>query len=61
MKQLVFELAAPEPPAFANFVAGANRERGFGDFWGHLLVARGAAEVCLEPSLSTWDYAALVP
>jgi len=26
MKQLVFELAAPEPPAFANFVAGANRE-----------------------------------
>jgi len=25
MKQLVFELAAPEPPAFANFVAGANR------------------------------------
>ena len=26
MKQLVFELAAQEPPAFANFVAGANRE-----------------------------------
>jgi len=26
MKQLIFELAAPEPPAFANFVAGENRE-----------------------------------
>ena len=26
MKQLIFELAPPEPPAFANFVAGGNRE-----------------------------------
>jgi DnaA family protein len=26
MRQLTFELAAPEPPAFANFVAGPNRE-----------------------------------
>ncbi|MEO5764432.1 MAG: DnaA regulatory inactivator Hda [Casimicrobiaceae bacterium] len=26
MEQLVFELAEPEPPAFANFVVGANRE-----------------------------------
>ena len=39
----------------------SNRERGFGDFWGHLLVARGAAEICIEPSLAIWDYAALVP
>jgi histidinol-phosphatase len=35
------------------------RDRGFGDFWSHMLVARGAAEVVLEPSLATWDYAAL--
>ena len=26
MRQLTFELAAPEPPAFANFVPGPNRE-----------------------------------
>jgi DnaA family protein len=26
MEQLVFDLAAPEPPTFANFVAGRNRE-----------------------------------
>jgi histidinol-phosphatase len=37
------------------------RERGFGDYWGHLLVARGAAEICLEPKLAIWDFAALVP
>lgn len=35
------------------------RDRGFGDFWSHMLVARGAAEVVLEPELWTWDYAAV--
>lgn len=35
------------------------RERGFGDFWGHMLVARGAADIMAEPSLSIWDVAAL--
>jgi histidinol-phosphatase len=35
------------------------RTRGFGDFWAHALVARGAAEVVLEPALAIWDYAAL--
>lgn len=35
------------------------RERGIGDFWGHMLVARGAAEIMLEPTLAIWDVAAL--
>ncbi len=35
------------------------RDRGFGDFWGHSLIARGAAEIAFEPALSIWDYAAL--
>ena len=34
------------------------RTRGFGDFWGHLLVAAGSAEVCVEPQLSAWDVVA---
>jgi histidinol-phosphatase len=37
------------------------RSRGFGDFWGHMLVARGAAQVMVEPALATWDVAALLP
>ena len=41
--------------------AEAKRTRGFGDFWGHMLVARGSAEAMVEPELSLWDYAALVP
>jgi len=39
----------------------AGRTRGFGDFWGHMLVARGSAEAMIEPELSLWDFAALVP
>jgi histidinol-phosphatase len=42
-------------------LAAARRTRGFGDFWGHMLVARGSAEAMIEPELSLWDYAALVP
>jgi histidinol-phosphatase len=42
-------------------VSRARRRRGFGDFWGHMLVARGAMEVMIEPSLAIWDWAALVP
>ena len=39
----------------------AKRRRGFGDFWGHMLVARGSMDVMVEPYLNVWDWAALVP
>jgi histidinol-phosphatase len=35
------------------------RPRAFGDFWGHMLVARGAVDAVIEPSLNLWDVAAL--
>ncbi len=35
------------------------RDRGVGDFWGHVLVAEGVAEVMLEGPLKPWDIAAL--
>ena len=34
------------------------RTRGFGDFWGYMLVAEGAADVCCEAVVSLWDLAA---
>jgi len=58
--QLDTMLGGVQGSATLELLAGSNRERGFGDFWGHLLVARGAAEICMEPSLAIWDYAALV-
>jgi histidinol-phosphatase len=42
-------------------IARTWRDRGFGDFWGHMLVARGAAHIMLEPTLALWDVAALEP
>ena len=35
------------------------RTRGFGDFWMHLLVAGGMAEVAVERDLEPWDVAAV--
>ena len=35
------------------------RKRGFGDFWGHMLVAEGAVDFCIEPAVSPWDIAPL--
>jgi histidinol-phosphatase len=50
--------AAALVPGFRDLLAAAWRERGFGDFWGHALVAEGAAEAMVEGSLSPWDAAA---
>ena len=58
-------LAAPageaERPArgFEALLASAWRTRGYGDFWGHCLVAEGSAEVMLEGEIAPWDIAAL--
>jgi histidinol-phosphatase len=49
----------PWAATYRDLVTTARRSRGFGDFWGHMLVARGAAEMMLEPSLRVWDYAAV--
>jgi histidinol-phosphatase len=39
-------------------VLGAWRDRGFGDFWGHMLVAQGSAETMVEYGVKPWDMAA---
>ena len=35
--------------------------RGWGDCYGHILVATDRAEIMIDPELSAWDAAALVP
>jgi histidinol-phosphatase len=37
------------------------RSRAYGDFYGYMLLAEGALDVMIEPELSLWDVAALVP
>jgi histidinol-phosphatase len=51
--------SGPFAQGFDALTTAAGRTRGFGDFWGHTLVARGAADVMVEESLHTWDWAAL--
>ncbi|GIF24651.1 histidinol-phosphatase [Actinoplanes tereljensis] len=37
------------------------RSRAYGDFYGYMLLAEGALDIMIEPELSLWDVAALIP
>jgi histidinol-phosphatase len=52
-------LSGDYAPGVQALVSEARRNRGFGDAWGHCLVARGSADVMIEIELATWDFAAL--
>jgi len=43
---------------FLELARGCWRTRGFGDFWSHMLVAEGAADLAVEPEVEVWDLAA---
>ncbi len=44
---------------FAALAESCWRQRAYGDFWSHLLVAEGAVDVATEPELKLWDMAPL--
>jgi len=48
-------------PRLNALLAGTARQRAYGDFWSHMLVAEGAVDIAAEPELGTWDMAALIP
>jgi histidinol-phosphatase len=45
--------------AVGDLTARTARQRGYGDFWQHCLVAAGACEVAIEAEVSLWDLAAV--
>jgi histidinol-phosphatase len=45
-------------PGFVALAGRVWRERAYGDFWGYVLVAEGAAELMIESDLKIWDIAA---
>ena len=47
--------------AFHDFVRRAQRTRGFGDFYGFVLVAQGSGDLMMEHGVHTWDLGALKP
>jgi len=48
-------------PAFGDLVARAGRTRGFGDWWGHMLVAEGRCDAMIEGVVAYHDVAAIRP
>lgn len=42
-------------------LTGTWRQRAYGDFWSHLMVAEGVIDIAAEPALKLHDVAALVP
>jgi histidinol-phosphatase len=52
------DVQSGEMPGFDAVMDAAWRTRGFGDFWGHMLVAEGSAEAMLETGAHPWDWAA---
>jgi histidinol-phosphatase len=49
----------PDPARLVALAAEVGHDRGFGDFWQHMLVAEGACDAALDPVDSLWDIAAL--
>jgi histidinol-phosphatase len=46
---------------FLDLASRTQRQRGFGDFYGHVLVAQGSGEIMIEHGVHVWDVAALLP
>ncbi len=46
---------------FLNLVNLTERQRGFGDFYGFVMVAQGSGEIMVEYGVHAWDLGALVP
>jgi histidinol-phosphatase len=47
--------------AFLEFTRRSETQRGFGDFYGHVLVAQGGGELMVEYGVHAWDVAAIKP
>ena len=54
-------LKAGTQDAFLELTRKTERQRGFGDFYGHVLVAQGSGEIMVEHGVHAWDVAALQP
>jgi histidinol-phosphatase len=46
---------------FEQLSSQTQNQRGYGDFWGHMLVAQGSGELIADHGLHVWDIAALQP
>jgi len=54
-------MKAGKKDAFIDLCLRTERQRGFGDFYGFVLVAQGSGELMVEHGVHAWDVAAVVP
>ena len=54
-------LAMGKQHVLEGLMSSVQLARGWGDCYGHILVATGRAEVMIDPAMNAWDAAALVP
>ncbi len=54
-------LKAGKEPEFLELVRRTERQRGYGDFYGFVLVAQGSGELMVEHGVHAWDIAAVQP
>ncbi len=52
---------AGKQDAFLDLASAVSRSRGFGDFYGFLLVAQGSFDFMIDTGVHAWDIAALIP
>ncbi len=52
---------SPLRPTFPSLIDRVGRSRGFGDWWGHCLVAEGRVDAMVEGAVAYHDVAAIVP
>ena len=46
---------------FLALASATEKQRGFGDFYGFVLVAQGAGEIMIEHGVHAWDVASIIP
>jgi histidinol-phosphatase len=54
-------LKAGKEQNFLDLVRATDRQRGYGDWYGFVLVAQGSGELMAEHGVHAWDVAALIP
>jgi histidinol-phosphatase len=54
-------IRAGKENAFLELIRRTDRQRGFGDFYGFMLVAQGSGEMMVEHGVHIWDVAAIQP
>jgi histidinol-phosphatase len=47
--------AVPNTPKMETLIRASWRQRGFGDFYQHIMVAEGCGEIACDPIVAPWD------